>query len=208
MLLKREREEKGEPVRRIDPRIKRTRQLLQQAFMDLMREKSFQAITVQNITERATVNRATFYAHFKNKFALLEFTLREMISQCLRSQLPEGSPASSKNLACLILAICEFLAEVESRYPPLQGQLGLLMERQIKAELYEVLLDWLAERPPDESKRDPTPEQAAMIASWAIYGAVVHWHHQEQREPAGEYLQQVLPLILGSLQPLAEFPAS
>ena len=51
-----------------DPRVKRTRQLLQQAFMSLMMEGRFRDITVQEIADRATVNRATFYAHFEDKF--------------------------------------------------------------------------------------------------------------------------------------------
>ena len=103
MLLKQE-------EKKLDPRVKRTRQLLQQALMDLMREKSFQAITVQDIAERATVNRVTFYAHFQDKYALLEYTMREMFKQRLRSQVPEGSPFSSENLARLILTVCEFVA--------------------------------------------------------------------------------------------------
>ena len=86
-MLVKEKEEK-----KLDPRIKRTRQLLQQALMDLMREKSFQSITVQDIAERATVNRVTFYAHFEDKSALLEYTIREMIKKQLYSQVPEDAP--------------------------------------------------------------------------------------------------------------------
>ena len=47
-----------ETVTRLDPRVKRTRQLIQQAFMQLLSEKDFQNITVQDISERAEVNRA------------------------------------------------------------------------------------------------------------------------------------------------------
>lgn len=196
MLLKQEHEEK-----KVDPRIKRTRQLLQQALMDLMREKSFQAITVQDIAERATVNRVTFYAHFEDKYALLEYTVREMIRQRLRSQVPEGSPLNPENLARLILTVCEFVAEMGRQCPPPHGQLEPLMEKQIKAELYEVLRAWLAQMPSRETQRRPTAEQAAMVMSWAIYGAAVQWDQQEQREPAREFVEQVLPLILASLQP-------
>jgi AcrR family transcriptional regulator len=207
MLLKEEQEEKKE--KKLDPRIKRTRQLLQQALMELMAEKSFQAITVQDIAERATVNRVTFYAHFEDKYALLEYTMREMFRQRLRSQLPDGSLFSPENLARLILMVCELLAETGRQCPPPHGQLEPLMEKQIKAELYEVLYAWLAEASSGKTERRPTPEQAAMITSWAIYGAAVQWSQKEQPEPAQEFVQQVLPIIIASLKTSvdeAQFP--
>jgi len=194
MLLKQEPKEK-----KLDPRVKRTRLLLLQALNDLMAEKSFQAITVQDIAERATVNRVTFYAHFEDKYALLEYTMREMFKQRLRSQLPDGSLFSPENLARLILMVCELLAETGRQCPPPHGQLEPLMEKQIKAELYEVLYAWLAEAASGKTERRPTPEQAAMITSWAIYGAAVQWSQKEQPEPAQEFVQQVLPIIIASL---------
>jgi AcrR family transcriptional regulator len=205
MLINQEQEKK------LDPRIKRTRQLLQQALLDLMGETSFEAITVKEIAERATLNRVTFYAHFQDKYALLEYTVRQMIRQRLRSQVPEGTPYSPENLARLVLTVCEFLAEMERHCPPPHGQMDPLMEKQIKAELHEILEGWLAEMWPDESNRSPTLrgptlrgptlEQAAMVTSWSIYGAAMQWLQQERRKPAAEYVEQVLPLILGSLEP-------
>lgn len=52
-----------------DPRIRRTRQLLQSALQTLMQTRSFDEIAVQDITEAATVNRATFYDHYTDKYA-------------------------------------------------------------------------------------------------------------------------------------------
>jgi AcrR family transcriptional regulator len=200
MLLKQAQDEKAGRTRKEDPRVTRTRQLLLQAFRALMNEKSFQSITVQDITERATVNRVTFYAHFQDKYALLEYTIREMIQQRLQSQLPEGTDYCSENLARLIQTVCEFLDEMGRHCPPPYGQLEPLMEKQIKAEIYEMLRGWLVEKPPAGLPSRSTPEQAAMVASWAIYGAATQWLQQERREPVEAYVDGVLPLILGSLQ--------
>ena len=60
-----------------DPRVKRTRKLLEEAFVALLAEKTFHRISVQDIAERATVNRATFYAHFEDKFALMDQLIRD-----------------------------------------------------------------------------------------------------------------------------------
>src|ERR1700704_4726978 len=94
--------EKVAEPKKIDPRIKRTRQLLMKALMELMMEKSFQAITVQDIAERATVNRVTFYAHFEDKFALLEYLMSTAFQDRIRSKLPTESELTPANLALLI----------------------------------------------------------------------------------------------------------
>ena len=85
-----------------DPRVKRTRQLLQQAFISLMMERRFRDITVQEIADRATVNRATFYAHFEDKFDLLDSAIRERFKQELAARMPNVSVWSEDHLRLLI----------------------------------------------------------------------------------------------------------
>ena len=55
-----------------DLRIVKTRLAIKKAFFELMAEKSFDKITVSDITDKALINRGTFYAHYKDKFDLLE----------------------------------------------------------------------------------------------------------------------------------------
>jgi AcrR family transcriptional regulator len=203
-MLENVREEK----KKVDPRIKRTRQWLQQALLDLMAEKNFEAITVQDIAGRATVNRVTFYAHFSDKYALLEYTMRAIFQKKLRAGLSENASFSPENLARLIRLLAEHLAEMQDHCPPPRGQMDTLMEKQIKAELYEILRAWLGQHSTRKSASQPTLEQAATIASWAIYGAALQWSQKEHREPVSEFAHQVLPLIAAALQPLALSPAS
>jgi AcrR family transcriptional regulator len=56
---------------RRDRRVERTQQLLRAALRSLIEEKGFEALTVQEIIDRANVGRATFYSHFDNKDDLL-----------------------------------------------------------------------------------------------------------------------------------------
>jgi AcrR family transcriptional regulator len=57
--------------RKRDRRVERTRRLLTEALMELIREKGYDDITVQDVLDRADVGRSTFYAHFRNKDQLL-----------------------------------------------------------------------------------------------------------------------------------------
>lgn len=59
-------------VNKEDPRVLRTRQLIREAFSTLLQKKEFDAITIKDIAQRASINRATFYAHYEDKYALLE----------------------------------------------------------------------------------------------------------------------------------------
>lgn len=61
----------------IDPRVLRTRKLIMDGFIELAMEKDFNKITIKEITTSATVNRATFYNHFYDKYDLLEKVLRK-----------------------------------------------------------------------------------------------------------------------------------
>lgn len=54
-----------------DRRIRRTQRLLKESLVDLMSEKEFKDITIKDITERADLNRGTFYLHYSDTYGLL-----------------------------------------------------------------------------------------------------------------------------------------
>lgn len=65
---------------KVDRRIKRTKSMMRDALMDLMDEMPFGEITAKNITNRADLNRATFYLHYNNVFELLDELENEVAS--------------------------------------------------------------------------------------------------------------------------------
>ena len=67
-----------------DPRAVRTKNLIKEAFVKLLEEKDFKYITIKDITTKATINRATFYAHYLDKYLLLE----ELVIDCFEEMLP------------------------------------------------------------------------------------------------------------------------
>ncbi|MFF2176526.1 TetR/AcrR family transcriptional regulator [Lysinibacillus sp. NPDC058147] len=68
---------------KMDPRVMRTRQLLRDALVELIEEKGYDKITVQDITERATINRATFYLHYRDKLDLLYQSSEEILNDLM-----------------------------------------------------------------------------------------------------------------------------
>ncbi|MCH5586597.1 TetR/AcrR family transcriptional regulator [Shimazuella sp. AN120528] len=66
-------------TKRIDPRITRTREMLRNALMELIQEKGFEKITVQELTKRAGLYRGTFYLHYQDIYDLFDQSKAEML---------------------------------------------------------------------------------------------------------------------------------
>lgn len=177
----------AEPMK-LDPRIRRTRQMLFEAFQVLLTEKTFQLITVQDIAERSTLNRATFYDHFTDKFALLEAMMGERFETLIAARIAGNEGTCEAALRQLILAACDFLAEVSSGCQKHQRQFEPMVESQVKAVMRESLLVGL------RSRGGQNPELKATMVSWAITGAALQWS-REKKTSADELADAVLPTV-------------
>lgn len=83
-----------------DRRVRRSRRALRTALVDLVLEKGFRAITVDEIVERADVARATFYAHYRDKDDLLVDIVRDLTEERERP-LPAIEQAHEKGFTGL-----------------------------------------------------------------------------------------------------------
>jgi len=181
----------------IDPRIRRTRQMLHRAFQELLCEKSFDAISVQDLAERSTVNRATFYDHFPDKFALLEDLIGENFRTIFQSRMQGRVGACPNEVRQLILTVCDFLSEITGGCQKHRRQFAPIVEARIKTLVRDSLLAGLRESAGENLPADA--ELRATMASWAICGAAMEWS-QEGKIPAEEFANAVLPLVFPTIQ--------
>lgn len=63
-----------------DIRVQKTRKSIEDAFLNLLKENSFENITIKDICEHAMISRSTFYSHYKDKYDLLEYFFERIIS--------------------------------------------------------------------------------------------------------------------------------
>jgi AcrR family transcriptional regulator len=183
-----------DPPAEIDPRVRRTRQLLQQALSTLLEEKQFDRISIGEIAARATLSRATFYDHYCDKHSLLECMVagrfKDLVAQ--RGITFTGCEGATETL---VLAVCEYLVEMS---PALRDSEKPL-ETAMVAVLRGMLLDGLQQQPPVQGL--PVELIAATMA-WAIYGAAREWVRTPSRMPpqdAAAAINRLLAPVMASL---------
>lgn len=75
---------------KMDRRVSRTRRQLRNALMALILERGYNAVTVEDITDRADLGRTTFYLHYRDKDGLLIESL-EAIAEDLKNQVEQAA---------------------------------------------------------------------------------------------------------------------
>lgn len=178
---------------KVDPRFKRTHNLILQSFEVLLAEKNFDTISVQDVTDMAEINRATFYAHFQDKYALLDFSINQMFMHEIDKRTLNMCSYSIDNLRALILVVCEFLARLHTDCAQPHDQFESFVETTINKQVFELLTYWLR-----NSKI--STELPATVATSAIYGLASHYIHRKKRPALDKFVDEALPLVAINLE--------
>ena len=184
---------------KLDPRVRRTRSLILQAFYDLLAQKNFESISVQDVTDKAQINRATFYAHFPDKYALLDHSISQMFKQEIEKRTLNACHYTPENLRNLILAVCEFLSHIHSDCAQPHQQFESLVEGNIKKILFELLSYWLG-----QANAKVSTEIPATVATWAIYGVASLYSHNRKRPALEKFVDDAFPLVEVNLAQFAQ----
>jgi AcrR family transcriptional regulator len=176
----------------LDPRIRRTRLALQQALDGLLETKEFEAISVQEIADAATVNRATFYDHYPDKFALLECMVGTRFHELLEARSVRFDGGCAGALQAIVLGVCDYLAGVKGLACERQRQLEPHLESAVIAVVRGMVMVGLKRHPPENGA---TPEMVATTLSWAIFGAAKEWLRTPERCSSEEIVETVVRLV-------------
>jgi AcrR family transcriptional regulator len=176
----------------LDPRIRRTRQLLHEALAKLLEKKEFEKISVQDIAEASTVNRATFYDHYADKFALLQCMVGARFQEFLSVRHVQFDGACSAALKTLVWGLCDYLASTPGMACERQRPMQPHMEAAVITVVRWMLLEGLQKHP---SSRQVSAEMLATTVSWAIYGAAKEWLQTPNRSGSEEMAETVVGLI-------------
>lgn len=186
--------------------MRRTRRLLGQALLALILEQEYESITITDITERADLNRATFYLHFGSKEALLVATLEEKFDELVQEMEVENhnrplwGDLSSERL------IYEHVAEHAEMYRILIGEGGVgYVAHRIISYIAEVIAeDIRAAKPADTAESIPIDVIAQHIAG-STYALLCWWLANDMPQTPTEMAQITQKLCFhGTLWALQE----
>lgn len=136
---------------KMDLRIRKTYLALHNAFTDLLEEKCFDELTVNELCGRAMIRRTTFYKHFADKYEYFAFYIREVVSTLQDQLTPDVMDGGA--IAYFMLMSRELL-----RFLHLHER----MVRNIKnSSMFPLLLSILMEQ---------LTEDVAMVLRWACPG--------------------------------------
>lgn len=177
---------------KLDPRIIRTRKLIMDAFMHLSKIKDFDQITVKDITEGATINRATFYYHFTDKYELLEQIINEDMVPKVIGQINKATEMNEETIIRTFISITEFQSSTKSQcmksYESFKSNIEITIKKELEQFFYKLLLENRIGNSEEEAKL------MAVMLSWGIYGATINWQYQSDLS-AEEYVKKALPFI-------------
>ncbi|ANY69196.1 TetR family transcriptional regulator [Paenibacillus sp. BIHB 4019] len=144
-------------------RMTQTRQSLINAFINLVNEKDFEKITIADLTKGAQVNRATFYAHFNDKYELLDYIVDESASAVVEKRTSGVVKFDEESLRQLVLAVCDY-----HQQPNIQCRRSYLslipqLKEKMLIELNKYLSNCLAAKYTDVEKSLYVPISASII---------------------------------------------
>lgn len=104
-----------------DHRVKLTKLMIRQSFLSLLKEKPINKITVKELCEKAGINRATFYAHYEDIYALMDETKNEIADSILSAVHTISSTAS---LSVFFAEMCRVISEHRDSCEAIFGKYG------------------------------------------------------------------------------------
>jgi AcrR family transcriptional regulator len=185
-------------LKKLDPRVVRTRQMLRDALVSLIAEKGFDAITVQDIADRATLNRATFYLHYQDKQELLVKSLHDEIDELMADIGPteENAQLFIDGPQRPIVQVFQHVARHARFYQVMMGAEGVpSFIAGVRDYMAAITLRWLNFLQPDPEKSAVPLEIVANSLSWSLLGVLIWWLERDMPHPP-DYMAEQFRLLM------------
>lgn len=185
-----------------DRRIVRTKKDIKETFISLLEEKSFEKISVRDLTERANINRGTFYLHYLDKYDLLE-KLEDELFKKVQAIIDETKLTSHPNVADFAKERLPFFIQLLQCFQEEAAFMKVILspngDANFKEKIRQVFLYNLDGIVPHASKTDqlnyPLDLLIAYISS-AHLGVLTYWLQNGLKQSPEEIATMLLEITL------------
>ena len=176
------------PAENTDPRVLRSRQMLMESLLRLLTRKEFDNISIQEIADEATLNRATFYLHYPDKNALLQAMTAARFRDLIARRGLSFTNCDGA-LRAIALGVCDYLAETT-------GCPGQLAKMPLEGSIIPVVEGMFLEGAANHAMAPGAdPKLLATTAAWAIFGAARRWYQTPDRISAEEMAAKIEAMV-------------
>lgn len=185
-----------------DRRVQKTRKLLQDSLISLIAEKGFDAVTIQELLDRANVGRSTFYLHYDNKDELLHSCFEEFINRLNQHNI--GLLRTHREEAGEAIYITGFFHFVESNYSffkSLMGEHGVGMFDKGIQDYVFVYIERMIKK--QDIRKKLKPAKADILTHYvtnAVIGVLKWWVRSDMPCTSDELGQYVLRQITANIE--------
>ncbi len=181
-----------------DPRVLRTRKLIEEAFLAVLTEVGFEDLSVQDVADRAGINRATFYAHYSDKYALMADWIRKDFTERLGEWKLLDRELSADAVRDLFVSVCAYVAGLHGHCKPPHRHLDWMLEQEISGYCADLFCRWAGRR---EREAGDVPQRLrSTAAAGALYALVLEWLGAGKGAKSESFVAPVLPTITAILK--------
>ncbi|WP_139997759.1 TetR/AcrR family transcriptional regulator [Paenibacillus paridis] len=176
----------------MDRRILKTRDAIMKAFIELMAEKNFEQVTINEIAHRANLNRGTVYLHYVDKFDLLdqcvETHLGELYKLCMPSDEKSALPPKAS-----MLRTFEYIEQHAFFYTTLMTNKSI---SAFRSRMTEMMFQSISEQiDMNDINKHKNKEILVQFLASAAVGVVEWWISRSMPYSANEMVEELWSLL-------------
>ncbi|OJF11198.1 TetR/AcrR family transcriptional regulator [Couchioplanes caeruleus] len=175
-----------------DRRVRRTRAALREALLDLMAERGYDAVTVQDIIDRADVGRSTFYNHYTDKDDLLRDNFADL--RTIVAQPGTATTSAGHRLRFSLPLLRHVQQQRRLLLALLAGGGRTPVLRQVEQVLIDIVRDELTDRRSPDTGRIPIDAQARYTVG--AYLALLQWWLTDQPQMAPDEADRIFQTLV------------
>jgi AcrR family transcriptional regulator len=185
-----------------DLRVKRTNKMIMEAFIHLVELKGFDNITIQEIADEAMINRATFYAHFKDKQDLYDFIFKQAVDAFASvldpDQIVQGNRLKVRKVEMVLKNIYEQIQDNRKFFLTIMDASGNEILRKKIAEILDVKYAHIFNRLKITENDIEVPLDFIIEYMTSIFVGTLHWWITSDTTMSADSLSKLVVKLVGN----------